>query len=172
MEPLLIIGSGGHGRVVAETAEASGKYKVIGFADDDDRKQGKIVDGIPVLGLWRKVENVSFIVAIGDNQVRHRLYFELIQSGRKVGTVVSSRSFVSRTAVIGDGTVILTGAVVQPGARIGKNVIINAGSILDHDCVIGDSAHVGPNFTVLSCSEVKPLDFLGSHNLRGEGSVR
>lgn len=88
---------------------------------------------------WVDLE-ITFI-AIGDNAARKR------ESGRLVGpfqTIVHDSAVVSKSAKIGEGTVIMAGAVVQANARIGKHCIINTGATVDHDCVIGDYAHIAP----------------------------
>jgi len=88
---------------------------------------------------WVDLE--STFIAIGDNASRKR------EAERLFGPfqiVVHDAAIVSKSAAIGDGTVIMAGAVVQAGARIGKHCIINTGATVDHDCVIGDYAHIAP----------------------------
>ena len=49
MRPVLIIGAGGHGKVVADVLQTMGR-SIKGFLDDDPAKAGTSVLGIPVLG--------------------------------------------------------------------------------------------------------------------------
>ena len=77
MTRLLIIGSGSHGRIVAEAATQSGMFRVIGFADDDPRRTGLIIDGCPVLGPWSSVKADAYVVAIGRNEIRRQIFEQL-----------------------------------------------------------------------------------------------
>lgn len=125
MKSLIVIGCGGHGRIVAEAAAAS--YLVRGFTDDNPARHGALVDGLPVLGPWQKQEADMFVVAIGDNLARQRV-FELVKlSKRSLVTVVSSGASVSTRAGLGAGTVVLAGAVVQAGAVVGGERVIERG---------------------------------------------
>lgn len=81
------------------------------------------------------------IVAVGDNEARKR---EAEAWPHGFVTITHPDALVSRSAVVGLGTVIMAGAIVQTGARIGRHVIINTGASVDHDCVIEDYAHIAP----------------------------
>lgn len=157
---IVIIGCGGHGRIVAETIRAGGEYKISAFADDDQTMHGKLVDGISVVGQWKELPADRFCVAVGDNGDRKRIFEQVLAAARFAAKVVSPRAYVSPAAAIGEGTVVLAGAVVQAGAAIGRNVIINCGAVVDHDAVVGDHAHVGANATVASFGVVKSLETL------------
>lgn len=151
---LIVVGAGGHGRIVAEAARISGLWKVISFGDDDPAKAGRVIDGV-VVGLWRSREvDGSIVVAIGDNRIRKAIFAEACSLGLPIGIVVHPRAQVSPGASLGDGSVVLAGAIVQMGARVGRNVIINAGAVIDHDVEVGDHAHIGLNATVCSRAKV------------------
>ncbi|MBR6593617.1 MAG: acetyltransferase [Clostridia bacterium] len=140
---LLIIGAGGHGRVVADIAKLRG-YENVGFLDD--RSDGGAVDGYPVLGDTNAFEaykeNCAFIVAIGDNCARRRLYEKLRLGGGETVSLCHPNAVVAEGVQIGKGTVIMAGAVVNTGASIGNGVILNTCCSVDHDCVVGDFCHV------------------------------
>ncbi len=136
---LIIIGAGGHGRVCAEAASLSG-YKEIAFLDD--RK----VEGLPVIGTLNDIEKYTgeycFFVAIGDNSLRKKILKNVKELGGELASIIHPFSSVSKSAEIGEGTVIMAGAVVQANAKIGDGVIINTCSSVDHDCVVGNWTHV------------------------------
>lgn len=164
MKSLIVIGCGGHGRIVAEAAAAS--YRVRGFADDNPARHGVLVDGLPVLGRWQEQEADGFVVAIGDNLARQRV-FELVKlSGRSLVTVVASGASVSAHASLGAGTVVLAGAVAQAGAVVGANVLLNVGAVVDHDAVVGDHGHVGLRAVVASFGRVAAGEWLPSGAVR------
>ena len=50
MNAAVVVGAGGHGRVVGEMALLSGRYELVGFVDDDPTTWGTEVLGQPVLG--------------------------------------------------------------------------------------------------------------------------
>ena len=135
---LIILGAGGHGRVVAEMAEQLG-YSVS-FLDDtqsaDDKVIGKISD------FKKYIDGYSFFVAIGNNELRKALLTELGESGVEIATLIHPRSAVSENATIEKGTVVMAGAVVNSGSRIGEGCILNTCSSVDHDCNISDFTHI------------------------------
>lgn len=147
---LLVYGSGGHGKVVADAASSAG-WRVIGFADDDPARAGTAVLGIPIvaIGLAHVIEqcrqqDACAVVALGDNRARSRVFAELCAAGVELGTIIHARAWVAPSAVIGAGSVVFAGAVVNPAARIGHNAIVNTCASLDHDNLLGDHAHVAP----------------------------
>lgn len=135
---LLIIGAGGHGKVVKEVAEAMGIYSKISFLDDDSSETvGKIADYINLAGDYKYA-----FVGIGDNHFRMQMLEKLEKAGYEVPTLIHPRAYISPTCSIGSGSVIEPMAIVNAGASIGKGCIISVGSIVDHDAVIEDCVHV------------------------------
>ena len=137
MEKLIIIGAGGHGRVVSETAKLNG-YKEIDFLDDADKQTavGKVSDFI------KYIDEADFIVAIGSNAVRMKIQFDLKKSGANIVSLIHPNAIVSESVSIGKGTVVMAGAVINAGAVIGDGAIINTCASVDHDCKIGDFSHI------------------------------
>lgn len=165
-ETLIIIGAGRHGRIVAEIARESGRFLPIGFADDHT-EVGTLIDGVPVLGPWHKTEADAYILAIGDNDVRARLFSELIAHGRRIATLISPRAHVSSGAKIGTGTVVLPGACIQAGASIGANVVVNIGVLADHDAEVGDHANLPPGVVLACFAQVAAHERLAPGTVRG-----
>ncbi len=136
---LLIIGAGGHGKVVADIALLNG-YSDIAFLDDN--LVGTLCAGFPVIG---KVEDeglysdsCDFFVAIGNAEARARIQRRLLS----VVTLIHPKAIVSRRVTIGEGTVVMAGAIINSDTVIGKGCIINTGATVDHDNVIGDFVHI------------------------------
>lgn len=136
---VVVIGAGGHAKVLISALTASGRY-VAAVVDDDDTKWGTDAQGIRVGRIERALGGHG-IVGIGDN-VRRR------EKARSLSfewqTVVHPSAHVDPSAKLGRGTVVFAGAVVQPDAVIGDHVIVNTGATVDHDCVVGDYAHLAP----------------------------
>ena len=148
MSGLLIAGAGGHGRVVAEAAEASGGWSTIAFIDDGFAKS-TIVDDWPVLGRLEDAGDFSgdfeqIVVAIGNNQYRLNWLRRYANSRLTLASVIHPRAVISPRATIGAGTVVFAGAVINTGAALGSGCIINTGAVVDHDCTLGEAVHISP----------------------------
>ncbi len=144
---VIIIGAGGHARVIADIINKSND-DLIGFLDDNKDIQGTIVfDNKKVLGTIQEVdekkyEEYYFVIGIGSNRVR-----ELIANkypNLKWYTAIHPNAIIANDTKIGDGTVIMAGVVINPGTKIGNHCIINTCSSLDHDNVLEDFVHISP----------------------------
>jgi sugar O-acyltransferase (sialic acid O-acetyltransferase NeuD family) len=140
---LVIVGSGGHAKVVIASARAAG-FDVTAVVDDDASRWGTSVLGVDVIGATADVladPSVLAVLAVGSNAARARLAAKALCG---FATIVHPSAVVHATAILGRGTVVFAGAVVQPDARVGAHVIVNTGASIDHDCSLGDAVHVAP----------------------------
>jgi sugar O-acyltransferase (sialic acid O-acetyltransferase NeuD family) len=145
---LLIVGAGGHGKVVAEAATASSNWTEIGFLDGRHPDIAAVLDW-PVIGKDTDADRflqiyANALVAIGDNRRRLALLAALERAGFQLPVIAHPRSWVSPSAKIGIGTVLIAGAIVNAGAKLGRGCILNTAATVDHDCRIGDGVHVSP----------------------------
>lgn len=142
MKDIVIIGAGGHAKVVADIIVNSGD-KVIGFLASDKQK-GDTFIGYPILGSdedYQKYLSSYFIIAIGNPKVREKISKKM--DNAKWYTAIHPTAVISKiNTVIGEGTVIAANAVVNPGSTIGKHCIINTSASVDHDNTIKDYVHV------------------------------
>lgn len=139
---LLIIGAGGHGRVVADAALCAG-WRDVAFLDDDPLQ--KESGGLPVLGPVStavEYQDADFVIAIGNTEVRQRAQDALEKQGLRIATVIQPSAVISPNATIGVGSVVMAGAVINAGARVGRGCIVNTCASIDHDCAIGDFCHI------------------------------
>lgn len=139
---LMILGAGGHGKVVADIARCCGETQIAFLSDGDSRLECM---GYPIVGdieLANQYPQHRFVVAIGNAQIRRKLQLELLKQGLELATLVHPKAVVSETASLGMGTVVMAGAIINPGASIGAGCIINTCSSVDHDCVLEDYTHV------------------------------
>ncbi|MTT52814.1 acyl-ACP--UDP-N- acetylglucosamine O-acyltransferase [Alcanivorax sp. VBW004] len=141
-----IIGAGGHGKVVADTALRCGWEEVVFF-------DGVAAKGAYSIGRWDVVdvpENASrhvcdaFFVAIGNALHRRTWSERLVADSLALTTLTDPSAVISPFADIGEGVLVVAGAVINVDARVGRGAIINTCASLDHDCVIGDYSHVCP----------------------------
>ena len=142
---VIIIGAGGHAKVVADIVLCSGD-NLIGFLDDDDDKQGsEVFKTYKVVGKIADSEKYGdyyFVVAVGDNYMRAEIVKGL--AGMKFYTAVHPSAVIADTVRIGKGTVVMAGAVVNVDTVIGKHCIINTAVTVDHDNKIGNFVHISP----------------------------
>ena len=163
MEKLLIIGAGGHGKVVADIAKRMNIYRSILFLDDDEKM---LQDNPCVIGCSRDFQNFigtsDLFVAIGNNDVRKRQLEILKSSHASIATLIHPSAVVSDDVKIGVGTAIMAGSVINPGVRIGEGVIINTCSSVDHDCCIGDYVHIAVGAHLCGTVDVGKMCMIGA----------
>lgn len=153
MVEVVLIGMGGHGKVVLDTILSNPQIdiKVIGFLDDGNieevlgiRKLGNISD-------WKKYQDKKFHIAIGNNNFREKLTKELGEDN--LITIIHNTAYVSNMSKLGIGSYIGAMVVINPESKIGKVSIINTGTIIEHNCELGDYVHL--SYRVLVGSESK-----------------
>lgn len=164
MKNLLIWGAGGHGRVILDIARAMGTFGRIAFYDDSEDVTGKVpVERIS--GGFQEARRLgfdTFVVAIGPNATRARRFEEALATGMEAAICIHPTAWISPSAVIGEGTVVMPGVVMQTDSRVGVNCILNTGTIVEHDCVVGDHVHLSPGVTLCGNVTVGPLAHLGA----------
>lgn len=139
----IVIGAGGHSKVVIATIEAAGDM-VLGLLDDNAARHGELVLGRPILGPVTTAlipADAVVVLAIGANLNRKHAAERLPVP---YASVVHPTAVVHPSVSIGEGTVIFAGAVVQPDTTIGAHVIVNTAASIDHDNRIGAFAHIAP----------------------------
>lgn len=161
---LLVLGCGGHGRVVADAALDCG-YDEVAFLDDGE--PARIPAGMKVLGPFSaldalRLEWPAAIAAVGDGALRLQLFTKLRRSGFRTPSIVHPSAVVSRGALLGEGVFVAAGAIVNIGARIADAVIVNTGARIDHDCEIGMGSHIAPGATLSGGVTVGERAWLGT----------
>ena len=144
---LLIWGAGGHGKVVLDCAQSTGRYDSILFLDDDPSRAETLFCGCRVLYGIDSLQHIipsEFIIALGDNEVRANHFECAVDSGLSPATIVHRSAVISPFAIVGGGTVVMPGVIVNRDAVIGDDCIINSGAVVEHDCRIGAHVHLSP----------------------------
>ena len=144
---VVVIGAGGHAKVVIEALRAAG-FEPVGLVDkqagapallgvrvlgDDDCLPGLRADGIE-----------AAVVALGANQARERAGQGLRALEFRLPAIIHPAALVSPSARIREGAVVMVRAVAGTLAEIGPLAILNTGCIVEHDSRIGACAHVAP----------------------------
>lgn len=160
MNRLIIIGAGGHGKVVADIAAKIG-YTDICFADDHAKGQCL---GFPILGGTACLEAwndgaTDFVIGIGNNAVRKKIAEEYDINWVRL---VHPSAQIGLRASIGRGTVVMAGAVVNACASVGEHCIINTRAVVEHDDRIGNYVHLSPGVTLSGTVTVGECTWLGT----------
>lgn len=161
MKDIVIIGAGGHAKVVADIILKrkeilKEELNIIGFLDDNYRNLNyKEIFNIPILGNTElikefKNKNYEYVIAVGNNLVRKKIAEKY--SGLNYYTVIHPTAVIGNTVKINVGTVVMANVVVNSYSQIGKHCILNTSCIVEHDNKIENYVHISPN-TVL-CGEV------------------
>lgn len=165
---LIVVGGGGHARVVAEAVASNPScYRLIGYVDPDAGDQRMRQCGLAWLGDDDAVRKhagawgVLGVGALGPGSRRREIVSRLDPSLAGWANVVHRTASLSPTATVGHGSVILGGAVVQAGAHIGAHCVVNDGAVVEHDVVLGDYAMVGPGAVIGGGAVVGSSAFVG-----------
>jgi len=161
MKTLAVLGASGHGKVLADTAIACGWDEVLFYDDAWPQRttNGRwVVQGDSNALLADADGFDGVLVAIGNCAVRLARQRELQASGVVLATLIHPFAWLSPSARLGAGTVVMAGAVINADAVLGDACIVNTGATIDHDCVLADGVHISPgahlagNVVVGSCS--------------------
>ena len=149
MTRLVIIGAGGHGKVVADCAKSIDRYNQIVFLDNAYPEHNGFC-GWEVVGhpddYMNYQQDSEFFVAIGNNQARRQWQGTLQQNHCEIATLVHPSSQVGTDVSIGKGTLVLANSVINILTQIGEGCIVNTSASVDHDCQLGDFVHIAPAF--------------------------
>lgn len=159
MKKVIIIGAGGHGKVVADIVRLSGD-EVIGFIDD--KKPDELPD-FNIVGTTVDIGAIDclYFAAVGNHSIREKLMgFEV-----KWYTAIHPTAVVAEGVIIGEGTCVMANAVINPGSSLGRGVIVNTSATVDHDCRIGNYVHIAPGVNISGAVSV------GSNTWIGVGSA-
>lgn len=149
---LVIVGDGGHSKVVCESARAAGVFNLCVI----DEHAGDSLEGAAATAT-------HFLVAIGDNEVRARVFARALDAGLTPYSIVDPSAVIASSAVIGRGVFIAPRAVVNPFATIEDDAIINTGAIVEHDCVVSAHGFVAPGAVMCGACRLGEYAFLGAN---------
>ncbi|USK49612.1 acetyltransferase [Bacillus sp. CMF12] len=152
MKPIVIVGCGGHSKVILEIITASKKFKIAAILDDKYEKVTK-ENNIIKAPISHSEELIRtsipfFVIAIGNNVVRQQIAERLLKAGAQFPILSHPTAYISPSAQVGEGTVVMANSVINAESMIGRHVIINTASVVEHDNIIEDYVHVSPSVTL------------------------
>jgi UDP-perosamine 4-acetyltransferase len=168
--PLILLGAGGHAKVMLRLAETAG-YKVIGVCDPHLAAQPQVEwRGVPLLGGDdalssldpASVELINGVGQLVSCRVRAVIYQTMLLKGFRFPSLVHSSAWVSPCVSLADGVQVMAGAIIQPDCEIGENSIINTSASVDHDCFVAENVHIAPGARLCGGVRVGTGAFIGS----------
>ena len=191
MKNIVLFGSGGHAKVIADIVEREGLYQISGLIDSN-RKLGMECFGCPILGSDDELPDLIIkngidggVVAVGDNWARYLIAQKVLKMTPDFHFIktIHPSAQIADQVILKQGTVIMPGVVINSGTEIGEFCIVNTNSSVDHDNVLGNYSSIMPNaatgggvrvgkFSVLGMgANVIQETCIGDHTVIGAGSV-
>ena len=169
MKEILLFGDGGHSKSVIDVLEQESQFKIAGIVGTS-KSIGSNVLGYKVIGDDSDIDRFSkiyqyAIVAVGQihsPETRIKIFNLLMKSGFVLPSIISPRSYVSKHAIIGSGSIIMHDAIVNANAVIGDNCIINSKALIEHDSIIHNHCHISTSATINGNVIVGEGSFIGS----------
>jgi sugar O-acyltransferase (sialic acid O-acetyltransferase NeuD family) len=172
MRDVIVLGGGGHAKVVLNAARAAG-LNVLGFSSSS------LPVGTPSLGVrWLGDDEailsgyppttallIHGVGSVAAGTVRRAIFERFKGKGYSFASVIHPASTVAEIGGLGEGCVVMAGAVLQPGVLLEPNVIVNTNATVDHDCLVGAHTHIAPGATLSGGVRV------GEDSLVGVGAV-
>ncbi len=163
----VIIGAGGHGRVVLDIMRHEGRHEVVGFLDSNPDLHGRLMDGVEVLGPIQRLAGLKeqgvcgAIVAVGHNGTRRSFGEQVQRLGHELVSAVHPSANIANNVSIGRGVVVAAGALVCAHCQIGDGVILNTGCLVDYETMIGTACHLCPGVKIAGRVTIESGAFVG-----------
>lgn len=169
---LILIGGGGHCKSCIDVIEQENKYTIAGIVDIKE-KIGQTILGYPIIGTDDDLSVISqkydhFLITIGqlkNPSLRIKLFKKIKDLNGSFPVIISPNAYVSKHAIIEEGTIIMNNSIVNASCKIGKNCIINTNSLIEHDSIIGDDCHISTSSTINGECKLGNRIFLGSGSI-------
>ena len=170
---LLVVGGGGHARVVIEAAlSRPEEWRVLGFTDPETRDETTEMLGVRRLG---SDEAISFwlgqpgpvwcvlgVGAVGGPGMRPQIAADAGPREKiRWATVVHRAAWLSPSARLGEGTVVMAGAVVNSGATLGAHVVVNTCAVIEHDVRVGDHSQMASGAVIGGGAVIGEATYVG-----------
>lgn len=162
---VIIIGSSGHAKVIIDAINKGGHSQVVGLIDDF-REVGETTLNIPVIGKVNDIEahkelNCGWIIGIGDNKQRHRVFSKLMELRLNYINVIHPSAIIGNDVNIGIGNFIAAGTIINSGTSIGNHCIVNTGAQLDHDNTLHDFVSIAPKAALAGNVTIERGSYIG-----------
>lgn len=165
MEDVIVIGSGGHSKVIIDILLKDKSKNIIGVLDDNfESLNYDNILGIRILGKIDLIQTFpktyKYIIAIGDNKIRKKIAKKFINICYT--RAIHPEAVIGENVEILEGCVIMARTVINSYSKIGKHCILNTGSIIEHDTEIDDFVHISPRATLCGGVKIKKSAWIGA----------
>lgn len=149
-QEIVVIGDGGHSQVIQDIIYALPyDYEIIGILDDKyktvTRNNGKMFGPVSfALKFFKDNPSTQFVIAIGNNEIRKRIFYELNIPMKNYPKLIHPSSVIGSNVEIGNGTVVMPNTTVNARSKIYNHSIINTGAVVEHDNIIESYTHISP----------------------------
>jgi UDP-perosamine 4-acetyltransferase len=164
----IIIGTGGHCRVLLSLLAACREHEVVGIVDLAEPRLGEVIMGVPVIGsinsleAFKGREDFDCFLAVGDNALRTFWWQKVGDLGFATPNLISPQAIVDSHAQLGNANVICARAFIGPGAVLGDNNLVNTAAVLEHEVRVGSHCHLASSSTVAGRSQIGDGCFVGA----------
>lgn len=167
MKKIVLLGSGGHARVVVDSIMQTNSYEIVGFVGPEDcsyRSYRRIGDDADLDAIRAAGVDHAFVCLgfLGKGTVRQELFSRLKSSGFIIPSIVDPSAKLALDVYLGEGVYVGKMAVLNSGATVGDAAIVNTGAIVEHDCAVGAFSHISVNATLCGGVSVGEATFVGA----------
>jgi sugar O-acyltransferase (sialic acid O-acetyltransferase NeuD family) len=155
MIPLVIVGTGGHGRETLDVVEAvnleKSTFEMLGFLDDrDDNVPLLKARGAELIGDVDRLAELDahYVIGVGSGQMRSEIDRRATAWGREPAVLVHPTATIGADVVLDPGVVLAAGARLTTNVRLGRHTQVNINGTVSHDCRLGPYVTVSPGATV------------------------
>jgi sugar O-acyltransferase (sialic acid O-acetyltransferase NeuD family) len=162
---LILFGAGGHALSVIDVIEKTKKFKILFILD-------KFSGSLGNYDIYKQKKDINYYkkyaknacIAIGqikNSKIRSKLYNELVKNNFILPKIISPFALVSKTAKIGNGSIVMHHALINSFSNIGENCIINSKSLVEHGVNIENNCHLSTRATINGSVIIKKGSFIG-----------
>lgn len=168
-ESILLVGGGGHCKACIDVIEQEGKYRIAGIVDVKE-KCGQTLLGYPYIGtdddlpdlLWTYKNALITVGQIKSAALRLTLYNRLKDLNAIFPVILSPLAYLSKHAMVEEGTIIMHHALINAGAAVGANCIINSKALIEHEVKLGKHCHISTSSKINGQVLIGDECFVGS----------
>jgi sugar O-acyltransferase (sialic acid O-acetyltransferase NeuD family) len=175
-QQIILLGAGGHCKSCIEVILGISQYSILGIVDKDGSATKNLL-GHGILGTDKDLELLinrcsNALVTVGQiksAKIRLSLFERAKTLGFNFPVIRSHHSYISKSAQIGEGTILLHHSLINSSVKVGANCIINTKALIEHDARIGSHCHVSTGAIINGGVLVEDRCFIGSGAIMHEG---
>jgi sugar O-acyltransferase (sialic acid O-acetyltransferase NeuD family) len=169
MQRIAMVGSGELSERLVYYFEDTGFGRVVGMFDDFETV-GEIKNDRPILGKMEEVpatfrkdafDAVAIAIGYKHRRFRKEVYAAMKRQEIPVATFVHPSSYVEKSVLLQEGSIVLVDCTIDMHARIGENVLLSSRSFVSHHVKIGSHTFCGPAVNLAGNAEIGECCFLG-----------